>query len=320
MSAMDADDFVVTSSTGNTDAGAASPSVPVAVSGDASPDSVPTPEQASADADLTNPVTSEPTEPERTPDGKFAPKKDSIQARIDKATREKYDAIRERDAIAARVAELERAQRPPAQFDPTAAVAASPDRPKIDDFQSYEEWVEAVADWKADQRLARFQHEQYQQQAERQRLDARRTFADREQAYAAATPDYADVMARAANTPISPLMEEAILASDRGPQLAYFLATHPEEATSLAQETANLPASAASLVRRLLDSKLTTSPTASSGPVVGGVHRSVPAPIKPVGAAPVVTDTPLDSLDVDAFVARENARERAERKGRLGMR
>jgi hypothetical protein len=35
----------------------------------------------------------------------------------------------------------------------------------------------------------------------------------------------------------------------------------------------------------------------------------------------VVTDTPLDDLDVDAFVARENARERAERsKGRLAVR
>ena len=143
----------------------------------------------------------------------------------------------------------------------------------------------------------------------------------RVQAFAKATPDYFDVIGKAGDLPLSPAMEHVLVTSDRGPELAYFLATHPEEALRLSQETVSLPATAAPLVRQLLESKLQASSTASSGPVVRGSHPSVPAPIKPVGAAPVVTDTPLDDLDVDAFVARENARERAERsKGRLAVR
>ena len=53
-------------------------------------------------------------------------------------------------------------------------------------------------------------------------------------------------------------MEAAIIASPRGPELAYFLATHPEEGLRLAQQTVPVPLSQAPLVRELLEAKITT--------------------------------------------------------------
>lgn len=315
---MEVDDFVVTSSgpsepPPSIDAEVASPSASVAVSGDASPDSVSTPEQDSSDDDLTTVATSEPTEPERSPDGKFA-KKGSIQERIDKAVGAQRAAERRAAELAAELESYRRSQAP-AQAAPAPSLPTYGEGgPQLDQFDSYDAYVDARADWRAEQKLQAYVA---QQTAERTQA----TYNERLNAFVAKTPDFHERMAAWANAGganyVTDAMRDATLASPRGPEIAYWLATHQSEVVQLAQQTARLGADAAPLVRQLLESKL--SPTASSGPVAGGIRPSVPAPIKPVGAAPVVSDPPLDSLDVDDFVARENARERNERKARLNL-
>lgn len=319
MSAMDADDFVVTS---NSDVGS-SPSTPESVGAPAASVTAHEPEGTADASPATDPETHETpvAERERGADGKYT-KKDSVQARIDKAVAAQRAAERERDAFRAQL-DAARQPAPPVTQEPAAPnverQSSNADGPQLAEFTSYEDWVDARAEWKAEQKWQRAQAESAQQIARQQREQAVLTHTERIQAFAAKTPDYFDKIQEAARLPVSAAMEAAIIASDHGPAIAYFLATHPEEGAQLAYDTQSVPATAAAVVRQLLESKINASQAANTGPAAGGHRPNVPAPIKPVGSAPVVADPPLDTLDVDAFIARENAREQAERKARYGV-
>ena len=268
---------------------------------------------APADAAPTEPEAVDATERERAPDGKFA-KKGSIQERIDKAVGAQRAAERERDAFREQLAarqpiapqerpqEVERAPQPaqPA-FDPTQG-------PQLDQFESYEQWVDARAEWKADQHYQRIVAQQQQQHA-------LHTHTERIQSYAQQTPDYFEKIQAAARQPVSKVMEAAIISSERGPELAYFLATHPEEGIRLAQSTVTVDLSQAPLVRELLESKLSAQAAQSSGPASGVSRPPVFRPIKPVGATPVTAETPPDDLEFGPeYVRRMNERDRQRRR------
>lgn len=268
------------------------------------------PETSAVPADAANggpsSETPEAPEPERSPDGKFA-RKGSIQERIDKAVAAQRTAERERDALKAQM-EARQAPAAPEPVQPAAPTFDPSQGPQLDQFDSYEAWVDARAEWKADQAWQRIQAAQQQDQA-------LRTHTERIHAYAAKAPDYFEKIAEASALPVSKVMEAAIIASDRGPELAYFLATHPEEGIRLAQQTVSVALSQAPLVRELLESKLVTSQAASSGPAAGVSRQPVFRPIKPVGATPVVAETPPDDLEFGPeYVRRMNERDRQRRR------
>jgi hypothetical protein len=195
------------------------------------------------------------------------------------------------------------------------AAAPATDRPKQDDYESWDAYNDALTDWKVDQRLRAMEAQRIEREQTARDMQTRLAHYEREQAFAAQTPDYVEMMHAAAKLPCSPAMETAILASEHGPKVAYFLATHPEEAVRLSQETAGLPASAAPMVRRDLEALVShTPPPASSGPGTGGFRPTVPPPIKPVGSAPVVADPPIEELPIDEYIEKMNARDRAARR------
>lgn len=257
---------------------------------------------------------------ERNDDGTFRPKKGSLQDRINRATWEREEAKREAERERSRAASLEaeiarfREQAPPPEPARTAPATfdGSP-KPTLDQFDTYEGWIEAVADWRAEQKIQHLRAEAQMRDAQARELSARQSYHERESTFAQQTPDYVEAMTRAKDLPLSASMQAAVLSSAHGPALAYFLATHPEDAVQLAQETASLPASAAPVVRRLLESRIPAG-GAQSGPPSQGSRPSVPPPIKPVGSAPVVADPPIESLPVDDYVEAMNARERAARR------
>lgn len=310
------DDFVVESS----GAQAPPPSPP-------SSEASPSPLDASSDgqpfADPSADDSATPAEGrERNDDGTFKPKKGSIQDRINRATYEREEARREAErerqraaALEAEIARLREPARPdaPRQAVEPAPATDGPPKPTLDQFDTYEAWIEAVADWRAEQKVQALRAEAQARDAQAREFAARQSYHEREAAFAAQTPDYAEAMTRAKDVPISASMQAAILSSPHGPAVAYFLATHPEDAVQLAQETASLPASAAPVVRRLLEGKI-PAVGAQSGPSPQGVRPSVPPPIKPVGSAPVVAEPPIETLPVDDYVEAMNARERAARR------
>jgi len=114
---------------------------------------------------------------------------------------------------------------------PKDATPAEPVRPKAEDFQSHEEYVEAVADFKASEKVAAFRQEQQQ---ERQQTQQREQLLSRDQAvkaqeerFVADHPDYVDVVTKGlATTP--PEFRQLIMLVDDAPAVAYQVAQDPE--------------------------------------------------------------------------------------------
>jgi hypothetical protein len=105
---------------------------------------------------------------------------------------------------------------------------------------------------------------------------------------------------------VSAVMQAAIADSPRAADLVYFLATHPEECTQLAEESQATPVAAATVMRRLLESQLAprAAPSHGSGPAARATVSTAKPPVTPVGSSPVVSDEPPG----DAASAAEHAR------------
>lgn len=148
--------------------------------------------------------------------------------RIGELTREKYE-------LKARVAELE------ARYG-SGAPSPAPERaeqeqgpPKLDTYNSYEEWVEAVADYRAEKRFTELQQQSEEravQERERKAAESRR--ATYEKAVATIEDRYADYHEVTAEMPVTRAMAEFILEHNKGPDIAYYLGKNPDEAMRIA--------------------------------------------------------------------------------------
>jgi hypothetical protein len=197
---------------------------------------------------------------ERDESGKFKPK-NATQARIDELTRQKHEAAREA-AYWRGLAESQRAAKETTQDRPTG-------KPSADSYENHEDFVEALTDWKLEQKLA--EHDSRQQ--ERAKAS---TWQERATAARAEMPDFEEVMA-SSTAPMSHAMAEAIKESEMGPKVAYHLAMHPEEAARLANMS---PTSA---IREIGKIEATLS-AAKAAPAPAPRVTTAPKPADPIGS------------------------------------
>lgn len=210
-----------------------------------------TPSQASEPGTSTetqqNPNAAQGQQP-RSEDGKFkgkAPEEREeggpagVQKRIDKAVRAQRDAERRakeaEDRLAAQQGQQTESKPPAAQQaqQPAQQPAAAPAKPKAEDFTTYEEYVEALTDWKADVRDLKKREADAKNAAEAREREVLTTHASRIEKAKAEIPDWQETIDGAASLPISREMHVAIVESEQGPQIAYHLAKHPEEAARI---------------------------------------------------------------------------------------
>ena len=192
-------------------------------------------------------------------------KRPGVQSRIDELTRARYEAERE-----AKFWREQAAKSPPPSTD-----APKPTRA---DFADDDAYFEALADFKAEQKVQQFSQ---QTQAERaQEAQARQTASQfdlyQERVQQAGLPDYAEVVGQS-DVPAAPHVLESILDSDVGPQLAYHLAKHPDVAERL---NAMTPVQAAREIGRL--EAAVASPSATQPTPPAKRTTTAPAPINPV--------------------------------------
>lgn len=141
-------------------------------------------------------------------------------------------------------------------------------KPKPEDYETHADWVEAVTDWKVEQKL-KAQAEQskaqkYQQEWETQAKDARARYEDFDDALQSAPAP-------------SPAVAEAIAESPVKADLAYYLATHEDEYAQ---------------INRL--------PTVAAARAVALIEAKLAAPKKPETKAPAVTKAPKPPTPVAA--------------------
>lgn len=213
------------------------------------------------------------------------------------AETEAQQAKREAAELRARL-EAMSAQAAPVKEEPR------PDRSK---FANDEEYIEAVAEWKADQRLAKREQEQAEARAKAEREQLVKSWQTAQQRARAEIDDYDDVI-KASDVNLPGHLHQAILESDVGPHLAYYFAKHPDEAK---RYNAMSPTKALRELGRLedrLEEDANDEPAAKPSPKTEIETSKAPPPTARVKDARAVDPGPAKSFE------EYRARRRAEMK------
>ena len=163
-------------------------------------------------------------------------RKEKIKAEIDALTREKYEAQRQAESTQRQLDEMQqwvRQQQAPPQFG---------DMPKLADFD-YDEgrYQQAVQQW----HISTFQQAQEQQNAAaqqyQQQMHAQREAQTLQAKIAEGTKKYPDFAVKVNDPSLPPLREvnpaafQAVIESEVGVDVAYYLANNPSDVYALAQ-------------------------------------------------------------------------------------
>lgn len=209
-----------------------------------------------------------------------------VQRRIDRAVRQKYEAEARAKMLEERLTALEQNQRQPSQVQK----AIDNSEPKIENFDDFDSFVAAKAEWIAARKI-----EETLTERERRQLAERENYARHElslswqKRVSEATvelPDFEDVIL-SSEVPMTGQMQQAIMESDVGPKLAYYLATNPDEAIQISKMS---PIGAIRALGRI-EERLSSRPVKKS--------TSAPEPIKPVGGRATVKKDPGQMNDAE---------------------
>ena len=235
------------------------------------------------------------TEPQETkPEKTFSQKEldELIQKRLAKEQRktEKQLAFYE--------AEIAKAKQPP---PPEAA------KPVRADFDDYEEYLDARAIHVARAERAREDAERSQQAAKWSQDAQQKEFDAKvsriEEAGTAKYPDFKDALQN--EIPLNNAMATAMVESDNGEDVVYYLLKNPKEAERIADLS---PVQTAIAIGRL-------SRDIESGATKLKKISSAPAPIEPVSSKAIKTSSlPQDTDDVDTWMRKEKERIKNLRK------
>jgi len=210
------------------------------------------------------------TEPERQPQQPEEPAPEAEQEAPPKAAR---PGAKERkiEWQAQRIEQLERQLAAGTQAQPPQQPAKPPEppgKPKLENFETLEAYQEALTDWKIDQREA----VRAAQSAEQQLQTA---WSSSEKTARAAHADYDEIVqsVRAPEGPGVMAARQAMLEDERGAEVLYHLATHPDEMRRIA---ALQPVAAVMAIGKLVGSL--APPVAGNGkPKVSSAPKPPPA-------------------------------------------
>lgn len=224
--------------------------------------------------------TSEDTSADEKPKSSYQKRIDEITALRREAEKREADAQRDRDYWREQALKNE-----PKKEEPESKPEG---KPKLDDFSSYEEYTEALTDWKVTEALKGQTEAQKRAQAEAEKQAVVQTYRSRADSFAATHPDFDSVVTNP-RLPISEAMAEAAFTSEKGPELLYFLGTNPEEAARISQLS---PYQAAMEMGRL-EAKFTSQPARN--------QSRAPDPLEPVTPGGGNTTVDPDKMSVDQW-------------------
>lgn len=213
-------------------------------------------------------------------------KNNGVQKRINELVREREDWKRQAQFFAERVRSDEQPQEAPK--------AKSDAPPKSDDFDSYDEYIDALTDYKTQKAIEsqmqgareRRQQAQVQQQEQARVQSIQKTIADGRGKY-----DDFDAVALSGTSPITDYMASAIAESDIGADLAYYLGKNPDQAQQIAEMSPTASIRAIGKLEAKVEAQLVQSKEKSNAP----------APIKPVSKGAKANVDP-DSMSIDEWM------------------
>lgn len=229
---------------------------------------------------------------EREPDGKF---RRPVQPRIDELTRKARENEREAAFWRARA---EAAEKPP---------APPPEKPTPEKFDDYGAYVEALTEFKADEKVKAALDTREKAATEKRETETRQsTWQTRKAEAAKAIPDLDSVL-QSSDVPVANHVSVELLDSEFGPQIAYKLANDRELAEKL---NAMTPTQAAREIGRLeagyVSAPAAVEPEPEPVPVVEVKTTKAPPPVKPIGQGRS-TAVDLSKASMDDYVAARKA-------------
>lgn len=224
-----------------------------------------------------------------------------MERRIGKVTAEREAAREEAESLRARLAALEQSSRQPVQQQaPPEPVQAAPEakpKPKQEDFQTYEEWVEAVSDWKFDQRIAKMEAEAAQAEAREAEREIQETYSERVAEFKKTHADWDETINQDMTLP--PGVGQTILELENGPEVAYYLGKHPDAAKRLNQMN---PYTAIAEVGRIAATLGRDEAISNPGFRTDRIPVSnAPAPIKPLSGHATKSTKDLGEMDYQEY-------------------
>lgn len=237
-------------------------------------------------------------------DDTAAPKKSGAERRIDELTRKRYDAERE----AAYWRDLALKATPPAQPEPTSAVPAS-GPPTLEQFGWDEaKYSAAVIEYAKAEAKAAAMEALREDRQKSQQVTGRAAFEARQAEFAAKVPEY-HAKVTDPTLPISSAMAEVIVESDRGPELALYLANNRDQAEVIARLPPVQAARALGRIEARLESPADV-PAPAPKPVPVSKAPPPPPRIEATEAAvtPKTTDPASDALSDEEWFKAERKR------------
>ena len=206
------------------------------------------------------------------------------------AAREEARREREaRESLEARLKELEAKANPqPAQ----AQADELGEEPKPEQFSDMYEYAKALAEYTADKKLMERDREEQARKAAAEQEQKFKAWADRVNAAKNDLPDFDD-MVQSSDVRVSDPVRDAIIESEHGPKILYYLAENSEFAKKLADM------SVVSAVREIgkIEARFVQESNKESAPEVKPVvgKSKAPAPITPLRGAISKVDAGVDA-------------------------
>jgi hypothetical protein len=158
-------------------------------------------------------------EPEKEESEPKPKKKSGVEKRIDKLTKQRETERLEKEYWKAQALKGQNPESNQSQSKPEVKATA---KPKADDFDSHEAYVEALVDWKAEEKIKAERQQAKDSELKSQHQKQVEAYSERARAFAEANPDFDDVIAEADDVRLSITVQDAILR--HGPELAYEMA------------------------------------------------------------------------------------------------
>ena len=210
-----------------------------------------------------------------------------LEKRFSELTKQRKDAE-------AKIKELESQLAAKDSFRAPNQELESNQKPTPDDFKDAFEYAEALADWSAEQALARREKEVKQKEFEAKRETVIKTWQQKLESTKAELPDYEDMVA-SSNVTVNDTVRDAIIESDVGPRILYELASNDDLAEKLNTMTT---AGALKLIGKL-EAKFekTEEPVKAEKKTVAAKSKA-PEPIRPLRSTGGVADVGMDGNDM----------------------
>jgi hypothetical protein len=237
-------------------------------------------------------------------------KKGGFQRRIDKLSQQKQQAQQEVEYWKQQA--LKTASDPKKESVDSKPVA-SDGKPSPDKYPTHSEYVEALTDWKTEQKFKDRDQKSEQKSLAERHAEVVQTYTERKKAFAAITPDFDEVIGEVDGTTVSHAVRDILVLSENGPELAYELAKNPKEFERINK----LPPMLAAQAMGRFESKLTPKASEDKTTETKKITKA-PKPLEPVGtggkgSAPktIFDAAKLSQREYEAFRKQEKKRRQA---------